>query len=71
MDAPFAHVRGDSPAQPDLPPAVLFAARLTPNRSASVKAINLMIALLAFVFFMTGLGFMLIGAWPVMGFLGL
>jgi uncharacterized membrane protein len=52
-------------------PEVLFAARLTPNRSASVKAINLVIALLAFVFFVTGLGFMLIGAWPVMGFLGL
>ncbi|MBM3582710.1 MAG: DUF2244 domain-containing protein [Alphaproteobacteria bacterium] len=51
-------------------PEVLFAARLTPNRSASVKAINLMIALLALVFFATGLGFMLIGAWPVMGFLG-
>jgi len=52
-------------------PDPLFAARLTPNRSASVKAINLVIALLAFVFFATGLGFMLIGAWPVMGFLGL
>lgn len=52
-------------------PDPVFAARLTPNRSASVKAINLVIALLAFVFFATGLGFMLIGAWPVMGFLGL
>jgi len=56
---------------PDPPPDLLFAARLAPNRSASVKAINLVIALLAFVFFATGLGFMLIGAWPVMGFLGL
>jgi uncharacterized membrane protein len=53
------------------PPETLFAARLTPNRSASVKAINLVIALLAGVFFFTGLGFMLLGAWPIMGFLGL
>lgn len=56
----------DEPANP-----TIFAARLTPNRSASVKAINFVIALLAFVFFLTGLGFMLIGAWPIMGFLGL
>ncbi|MCC7015617.1 MAG: DUF2244 domain-containing protein [Rhodospirillales bacterium] len=49
----------------------IFAARLTPNRSASVRAINLVIALLAGVFFLTGAGFMLIGAWPIMGFLGL
>lgn len=55
----------------DPPPAPLFAAILRPNRSASVKAINLVIALLAGVFFLTGAGFMLIGAWPIMGFLGL
>jgi uncharacterized membrane protein len=58
-------------ALPDPPPATLFAAILRPNRSASVKAINLVIALLAGVFFLTGAGFMLIGAWPIMGFLGL
>jgi uncharacterized membrane protein len=56
----------DEPANPPI-----FAARLTPNRSASVKAINLVIALLAGISFLTGLGFMLIGAWPIMGFLGL
>ena len=59
----------DAPTNPTS--EVLFAARLTPNRSASVRAINLVIALLAVVFFLTGLGFMLIGAWPIMGFLGL
>lgn len=55
--------------QRDHPP--IFTARLTPNRSASVKAINVVIALLAVVFFLTGVGFALIGAWPIMGFLGL
>ena len=54
---------------PATPP--IFAAILRPNRSASVGAINLVIALLAGVFFLTGVGFMLIGAWPIMGFLGL
>jgi uncharacterized membrane protein len=58
-------------ARSDPPPETRFAARLTPNRSASVRAINIVIALLAFVFFLTGAGFMLIGAWPIMGFLGL
>ena len=57
------------PAPPPTTP--LFAAILRPNRSASVRAINLVIALLAGVFFLTGTGFMLIGAWPIMGFLGL
>ena len=52
-------------------PAPIFAAILKPNRSASVRAINLVIVLLAGVFFLTGIGFMLIGAWPIMGFLGL
>ena len=55
----------------DLPPDVSFAAVLRPNRSASVAAINLVIALLAGIFFLTGVGFMLVGAWPVLGFLGL
>lgn len=52
-------------------PAPLFAAVLRPNRSAGVRAINVTVALLAGVFFLTGLGFALIGAWPIFGFLGL
>ena len=59
-------------AEPSVPhPPPSFAAILRPNRSASVKAINLAVALLAGVFFLTGIGFTLIGAWPVLGFLGL
>lgn len=52
-------------------PEPLFAAVLRPNRSAGVRAVNVTIALLAGVFFLTGLGFALIGAWPIFGFLGL
>jgi uncharacterized membrane protein len=59
-------------AEPSDPrPSPSFAAILRPNRSASVRAINLVIVLLAGVFFLTGIGFALIGAWPVLGFLGL
>lgn len=53
------------------PPEALFAAVLRPNRSAGTRAVNVTVALLAGVFFLTGLGFALVGAWPIFGFLGL
>jgi uncharacterized membrane protein len=52
-------------------PALLFSAILRPNRSATLHAINVLIVVVAIVFFATGLGFAYLGAWPVTGFIGL
>lgn len=52
-------------------PALLFSAILRPNRSATLHAINVLIVVVAIIFFATGLGFAYLGAWPVTGFIGL
>jgi uncharacterized membrane protein len=52
-------------------PALLFSALLRPNRSATLHGINVLIVLVAVIFFATGLGFTYLGAWPVAGFIGL
>src|SRR5271154_3581526 len=49
----------------------LFAARLTPHRSLSRTGFVLVMAVLGTVSFAAGMVFLLIGAWPVVGFLGL
>jgi len=51
--------------------AVLFNTTLRPHRSASRRTINWLLGILAVAFAVTGIGFSLIGAWPVMGFFGL
>ena len=48
-----------------------FAAVLTPHRSLSPKGFTVLMALVCLVSFATGLLFYLLGAWPVMGFMGL
>lgn len=57
-----------SPAPQDLP---LFSARLKPHRSLSRRNFRLLIAIFAFLSFFWSLPFFLLGAWPVVGFLGL
>ncbi|HTJ58136.1 MAG TPA: DUF2244 domain-containing protein [Devosiaceae bacterium] len=49
----------------------LFAARLTPNRSMSPRGIKIVIGLLCCLALLPGLIFYLVGAWPVVGFMGL
>ena len=49
----------------------LFAARLTPHRSMSRKGIRIVCALAAALLVLPGLIFYLLGAWPVVGFMGL
>jgi len=49
----------------------LFAARLTPHRSMSPKGIKIVCGLLACLALVPGLLFYLLGAWPVVGFMGL
>jgi uncharacterized membrane protein len=59
---------------PDNDPArepALFSATLTPHRSLSRTGFQLLMALIGGVGFVGGLVFVCVGAWPVVGFLGL
>jgi uncharacterized membrane protein len=51
--------------------SVLFSTTLRPHRSANRRAINWLLGVLSVAFVITGFGFSLICAWPVMGFFGL
>jgi uncharacterized membrane protein len=55
-----------TPEQP-----MLFSARLTPHRSLGRSGFLLLMGFLSAVSFATGIAFLLMGAWPVFGFLGL
>jgi len=48
-----------------------YSALLTPNRSLSPQGFLIFMVLISIVCFTTGFVFMLMGAWPVMGFMGL
>lgn len=50
---------------------VLFSALLTPHRSLSRGGFVVLMALFGGISFIAGMAFLLIGAWPVFGFLGL
>ena len=50
---------------------VLFSAVLRPNRSATIRGLNTVMALVAVIWLGTGIAFAAIGAWPVFGFIGL
>ena len=49
----------------------LFAARLTPHRSLNRKGIRIVAGLAAALLLLPGFIFYLLGAWPVVGFMGL
>lgn len=49
----------------------LFSAVLTPHRSLSERGFLLVMAIVGTVSFAAGLLFLVLGAWPVMGFFGL
>jgi uncharacterized membrane protein len=49
----------------------LFAARLTPHRSLNPRGVRIVAAILAALALLPGLIFYLLGAWPVVGFMGL
>ena len=53
------------------PEPALFSALLTPHRSLSSTGFLVVIGLIAGLSFMAGIMFLLLGAWPVMPFLGL
>jgi uncharacterized membrane protein len=56
----------DPAAQPEL-----FSARLTPHRSLNRTGFLVVMAFISVVSFAAGLAFLLMGAWPVLGFFGL
>ena len=58
--------RSPAPAEP-----VIFDARLTPHRSLSERGFVVLMAAVCLISFTAGLVFFLMGAWPVIGFLGL
>jgi uncharacterized membrane protein len=49
----------------------LFAARLTPHRSLTPSGLRLIVAIAAVLSFIPGITFFAMGAWPVVGFMGL
>jgi uncharacterized membrane protein len=49
----------------------LFSALLTPHRSLNRTGFLLVMAFVSFVSFAAGFAFLLMGAWPVLGFFGL
>ena len=58
-------------AQQQSQTAVTFNAILTPYRSLSPTGFIVMMSLVSFVSFVVGFFFLMLGAWPVMGFFGL
>src|SRR5262249_22747034 len=50
---------------------VLFSAQLTPHRSLNRTGFVLVMTFLSVISFATGIAFLMMGAWPVFGFLGL
>lgn len=58
---------------PDLPEAapVFFEAVLTPHRSLPPRGFVLLMLILGCVSFAAGVSFVLIGAWPIVGYFGL
>src|ERR1700761_9626576 len=49
----------------------LFSARLTPHRSLNRTGFLVVMAFVSVVSFAAGIAFLLMGAWPVLGFFGL
>jgi uncharacterized membrane protein len=56
---------------PDMAEPELFSALLTPHRSLNRTGFLVLMGFLSAVSFAAGLAFLLMGAWPVLGFFGL
>src|SRR4030088_327473 len=56
---------------PEMAQPELFSALLTPHRSLNRTGFLVLMAFLSVVSFAAGLAFLLMGAWPVLGFFGL
>src|SRR6202022_4609972 len=59
-------------AEPDAPPGCLFFERvLSPHRSLPPYGFHVLMLVLGLISLAVGIGFVAIGAWPVIGFFGL
>jgi uncharacterized membrane protein len=56
---------------PDAAEPILFSALLTPHRSLNRTGFVLVMAFLSVISFAAGVLFLMLGAWPVLGFFGL
>ena len=56
---------------PNAPEPELFSALLTPHRSLNRTGFFVLMVFLSVVSFVAGVAFLLMGAWPVLGFFGL
>ena len=56
---------------PELDQPTLFSARVTPHRSLNRTGFLVLMIFIGGVSFVAGIAFMLMGAWPVVGFFGL
>ena len=56
---------------PDAAEPILFSALLTPHRSLNRTGFVLVMAFLSLISFAAGVLFLMLGAWPVLGFFGL
>ncbi|MEC9344389.1 MAG: DUF2244 domain-containing protein [Pseudomonadota bacterium] len=63
--------RHDDGASDEAAGEPLFAARLTPYRSLGPRGFFALMAFIGFTWFIAGMLFVMIGAWPVFGFFGL
>ncbi|MEW6452995.1 MAG: DUF2244 domain-containing protein [Pseudomonadota bacterium] len=61
----------DAQSRPDNIEPTLFSAIITPHRSLSATGFMVVMALVGVVSFAGGMFFFILGAWPVVGFLGL
>jgi uncharacterized membrane protein len=60
-----------SPPDPNAVDRAIFVARLSPHRSLSAANFKILLSVVATASVLTSLPFVLLGAWPVVGFMGL
>src|ERR1700755_226049 len=62
---------GNAPDRASLPETTLFSALITPHRSLGRRGFIAVMLATGGISFATGVMFVMMGAWPVIGFLGL
>ncbi|MCG8594849.1 MAG: DUF2244 domain-containing protein [Kiloniellales bacterium] len=67
----LGRMNGDPEARAGDEEEVLFDAELTPHRSLPPEGFVLLMGLIGLISFVAGVMFFVVGAWPVVGFLGL
>ena len=62
---------GSNAFEPELPQPELFSALLTPHRSLGRTGFLVLMGFICAISFIAGMVFLMMGAWPVLGFFGL